>query len=337
MVMNAPKHQHSIIYSGTELPDSELFDEVRQLPAGIFRRTRSVRDLVSESKPDVIHAHSSWGGVYARLVPQLAPVVYEPHCFVFDDPGRSRTARSIFWLAESVLSHRSARIVTLTPHERRMARRLRPGVRTADMVNVPSLRVDPEDKSTLDGGSVTMIGRLAAQKDPSFFAEVARRVHQELPGVRFVWIGDGDSSYRRVLEEAGVEVTGWLQGGEVARRLGDSRVYLHSASFEGFPLSVLDAAEAHVPTIVRDLPCFEGLDLKKVRTAEVAAETIVSGWQDMTRLQAAKERSERLAMNMSAEVQAQRLEELYSSVTSDAGVNHVGGLPAHRGLNRLGG
>lgn len=53
-----------------------------------------------------------------------------------------------------------------------------------------------------------MIGRICPQKDPLFFAKVAKYVISKNPEIKFQWIGDGDGRLRKNLEKAGVEVKG---------------------------------------------------------------------------------------------------------------------------------
>ena len=54
------------------------------------------------------------------------------------------------------------------------------------------------------------------------------------------------------LAEAGVEVTGWLPRDEVARQLERADVYLSTSSWEGMPVSVIEAMLAGRPVIVSD-------------------------------------------------------------------------------------
>lgn len=86
--------------------------------------------------------------------------------------------------------------------------------------------------------------------------------------------GDGESVWRERLLEADIEVTGWVDGGQLAAELARPAVYFHCASYEGFPLSVLDAAASGRPVIVRDIPPFHGSPLVRVKTAEGAARAL---------------------------------------------------------------
>ena len=71
-----------------------------------------------------------------------------------------------------------------------------------------------------------------------------------------VWIGDGPEHDRRAVEELGVKVTGWLNRDEATAELRAADLYLHTAAWEGFPLSVIEAVRAGVPVFVRPIPAF---------------------------------------------------------------------------------
>lgn len=271
----SPEHDHFLLWEGLADPVSEgLFQQTFKLPEKTLARVTAVNRCATSMNAEVIHAHSSWAGVYARALKPVAPVVYEPHCFVFDDPDRSAISRAAYRLAESLLSRRSNSIIALSPHEEALALSLNSRTEVIRLPNVPTIEVARKTEVDLTDVEVVMVGRLVRQKDPGFFADVASLVREISPSTRFTWIGDGDLSYRNALTNAGVAVTGWIDKGKLETHLRGASVYLHSAKYEGFPLSVLDAAAADLPIIVRDLPCFRGYELLKVETAENAASTI---------------------------------------------------------------
>lgn len=311
--------EHHLLWSGEDAPH-EAFTSSQRMPDGLLERIRSVRLAVTQIKPDIVHAHSSWAGVYARVLPLGVPVAYEPHCFVFDDPKRPAYLRAAYWAAESALSVNSKVTIALTPHEARLAKRLRPLNRVRELPNVATIDLSHTPSATAGSGSprftVSMVGRVARQKDPEYFAEVAVLARRAGASWRFVWIGDGtDAAARAVLAKAGVEITGWLDGAELVEALAESDVYLHSASYEGFPLSVLDAAALEVPIVVRDVSCFEGFDLTKATTPEDAVRRIrlVEESPEVHRDLCSLSRA--LTARMSVDAQRTRLESIYREAT----------------------
>ncbi len=103
-------------------------------------------------------------------------------------------------------------------------------------------------------------------------------VRNELVGrgddCEFVWIGTGEDEAVRELRAAGVEVTGWLSPSAVREELKRCSAYFHSASYEGFPISVLDAAALGLPVVVREIAAFEGVAMDKASTPSGAAEML---------------------------------------------------------------
>ena len=272
-VRATPEYEHHLLWCGDEDPDEyEGFTGARRLPHGFARRVRAVRDEVRRLRPDVVHAHSSWAGVYTRVLPVDAPVVYEPHCFKFDDPSLGPLIAAAFRTAERVLTPRTRRFGTLSPHEDALVRSLSRRALTVRIPNVPTVPMSekPGDLAAAARKAV-MIGRIAPQKDPAFFAEVAQVLRNAPAPLEPVWVGDGDEQATALLRAAGVRVTGWLQPAQIAEEL-DGAVYVHSARYEGFPLSVLDAAARHIPIVARRIPPLADTGILQADTPKALAD-----------------------------------------------------------------
>lgn len=223
-----------------------------------------IRALVSRLAPDVVHAHSSFPGAYARTARIRGPrLVYTPHCFAFERRDVGRTARSVYRGVERALRGRADLLAAAGPGEAVAAADLGyPSSRIRVIPNVPSVRREravpaaPAAPATL---TVGMLGRWAPQKDPELFVSAVRRLRADLPGVRVRarWIGDGADA-----APADIEVTGWQPPESVAVQLAGLDVYLHSAAWEAaVAIAILDAVECGVPVLVRPLAAMPGLPL----------------------------------------------------------------------------
>jgi glycosyltransferase involved in cell wall biosynthesis len=253
-------------------PGSFAVDE--ELPSSPTSAVTAVRRAVAGHRPDVVHAHSSFAGAYARLARSLdlvtpgrpaRPVVYTPHSFAFeraDIPGWKRRA---FRLVERSLHP----LTTVGASCAQWEGELMAGLGRRPVVVVPNaLMADhpatPDSWRPPQDGARPVVGvvsRVTPQRDPAFFAETARLIRRRVPAARFVWIGDGDgkgdgkdTSLVDVLTAAGVEVTGWLTGDELRRRVAGLSLVLHTARWDGFPMAVLEARRVGVPLLVRDIP-----------------------------------------------------------------------------------
>ncbi len=230
----------------------EVFDAfVKWETGGPLTALKHLREVVREHSIDVVHAHSSYAGALARVGHLPAKVVYTPNAYALLAPRTSKQ----YWLGqtERLLGLRRVTIAGVGTAERGLARRLSPRSEVLPLVNRPhpGLRASARFSLPL---RVVMTGRLRPQKDPLFFAAVAAASRAAGLPVEFTWLGDGDLDYRLALEAAGVEVTGWLSLEEVHERQGQANVYLHSGRYEGFSLSILDAAAQGLPSIGRPFP-----------------------------------------------------------------------------------
>ena len=315
-VVNAPDHQHHLLWAGDEVPDPRVkWASTTPLPSGFRRRVRAISAAERALRPDYIHAHSSWAGAYARIVRRTAPIIYEAHCFRFDDPTLSGGSRMLFRLAEQIMARRTATFGVLTPREAQLVAGLSERASAVLIPNVPTLPIvrsvmrEPRVTSPV----VSMLGRIAPQKDPGFFLEVARRVRSAVPHVKFRWIGDGSARDRERLLLAGVEVTGWLDAQGVAQSLLDTDVYFHSAAYEGFPLSVLDAAACGIPIAARSIPAFAHAPILSSGTVDGVAILIEGLLSDRLLLAAAGDANETLLSIMNEHALRRVLRQLYDN------------------------
>lgn len=217
---------------------------------------RLVRKVLAE-RPDIVHLHSSFAGAARAVLPPGTTVVYSPHCYAMERRDLPAAARSVYGAIEWMLARRTRAVVAVSPREAAISRRLSARVATEVALN-PAPFAAPTTRTTrTDPAEVVMVGRISPQKDPELFAAVAR-ASRGFPW-RFVWIGDGDGEARAELQRSGVEVTGWTPPARAAERVSHARLYLHSAAWEGGPLSTVEAATLGTPVLARDIPSMRSL------------------------------------------------------------------------------
>ncbi|WP_159449672.1 glycosyltransferase [Demequina sp. NBRC 110057] len=285
IVEATPWAEHHLLWSGPEEPPGVFAGRAARLGNGPVRAALQVRRAARAANPDVVHLHSSLAGAVGRIAlwGTARVVVYQPHGYAHEDETRGVAARHVYRMAERILARvgRDRQVCAVVGRaEADAAARL--GNRSVVVVpNVPTVPIRTNPRSELEdrttGRRIVMIGRIAPQKDPQFFASVARATRCLVGSgstLEFVWVGDGEPRHREVLAHAGVRVTGWLKPDGVRRELDAASVYFHCAAFEGYPIAVLDARARRVPVVVRDIRCFAWETMTKVHSVDEAAQAI---------------------------------------------------------------
>jgi glycosyltransferase involved in cell wall biosynthesis len=228
-----------------------LFASVHEMAEGVVPAVRSVRRAVRAVRPDVVHGHSSFGGAFARLAAGRKPlVVHTPHCYATERQDLGRVARTGYEVAERLLSYNTQVVAGCSERETALGRRYVPLARHVFVPNVSDVRPAPAPRA--DGTPVvTAMGRLAGQRDPLAFLDAVRRLDG---AVRARWIGDGSDDLKRALTDGGVEVTGWLPRTEAIRLLGESTVYVHTARWDGAPMTMIEAHALGLPQLALTSP-----------------------------------------------------------------------------------
>jgi glycosyltransferase involved in cell wall biosynthesis len=243
---------------------------------GFFvRLVRKVR----QERPDIVHLHSSFAGAARAVLPPGTAVVYSPHCYAMERRDLGAVPRAGFAAVEWLLARHTRAVIAVSPREAELSRRLSARVPVALALNPAPFEAPASRAPSSDPAEVVMVGRISPQKDPGLFAAVAAST-REAPW-RYVWIGDGDPDARGRLERAGVEVTGWTPPAEAAQRVARARLYLHTAAWEGGPLSAIEAATLGTPVLARDIPSMISLGYAHAGTRpEQLADAVIRYFSD---------------------------------------------------------
>ncbi len=234
------------------------FASARELPRNPFRAMASIRRAVREIQPDVVHAHSSFGGAYTRLSVRASarrPLVYTPHGYGFVRRDIKVLSRAVFYLAELVLSLNSTVIAACGQHEADLSKRFL----ARRVIVVPNVAAGYAGRDSLaKQPTICGLGRLSPQRDPRFFSELVSALERLDVDSDVVWVGSGEQDHVDALGALGVTVTGWKDQDEALELLSQARVYVHTAAWDGFPMSILEAQAAGCTIIVREIPALKG-------------------------------------------------------------------------------
>lgn len=259
---NSPGLRHHIMFRSRVSHDiSEASTvEMTAYEGSVWGFLLEARRLIASMRPEVIHLHSSFAGLLRAFRLGLdAKLIYTPHAYAFLREDCSPAARAGFRLVEKRLSRRPQTIAAISPYEAAQAARMA-GRQTAieylpNTVGEPAAACECE-QFVRGQPEVVMAGRISPQKDPYFYANVARESKRQ---IRWIWVGDGDAEALGVMRDAGITVTGWLPNAHVKKHIGNADLYLHTARWEGAPITLLEAASMGTPILVRSVDSLIGL------------------------------------------------------------------------------
>jgi glycosyltransferase involved in cell wall biosynthesis len=220
------------------------------------RALPTLRRLIRDVQPDVVHGHSSIGGLLARVASTGSgrPNVYTPN-------GITQVRAGL--LAERALRRRTDAFVAVSESEGALAVEL--GVATPEQVvvipngvevDVPPAPLDLRAHLGMPEGAplVGTIARLVPQKAPEDFVAACARIGRAVPDARFVLIGTGDLEQEvdaaivaRGLQDRFTRIPG-LPG--AAGVLGQLDVFALSSRFEGGPYAPMEAMRAGTPVVL---------------------------------------------------------------------------------------
>ncbi|RQN36680.1 Glycosyltransferase involved in cell wall bisynthesis [Paraburkholderia tropica] len=257
-------HVVHIIYSIREdTPKNlrELFDSritltrIQMNGSRSFKSIMELRAYFSRLDPDIVHLHSSFAGFIGRMallgMRSRSTCFYSPHCISFMRRDISPMKKFAYVMLERIGCLKRATYIACSESERdEIWRSLRQRATVVEnAVDVAALS-QPEAKENIQANRrvVVTVGGIRTQKNPRLFADIARRLIGR--GLQFLWIGEGDAIFEKELREAGVEVTGWMSRQSVFERVRRSGIYLSTSSWEGMPVSVIEAMVVGTPPIV---------------------------------------------------------------------------------------
>ena len=275
-------HRRGKVGIGEQLPGLTLHDLRTGLPAAIA----DIRRVARTAQIDVVHAHSSYAGLYARLAlsPKRWPIVYSPHCFGFERTDVAAPVRAGLLGIERLLARRTSAFVVVGRRERQVAARVGHDVPTLTVPHV-SPAVASTRRRRGEPFRIGVIGRLCAQKDPTFLRDLVLEVQRRYPRVKLMWnwLGDGERQSFLDLRAVGVEVSGWTSREEAMAAMEDLDLCLLTSAWEGFPFTVIEAATRQVPVLARSIPALseegfpnlcDGVETMADAIAEVATSQV---------------------------------------------------------------
>ena len=164
----------------------------------------TIRRIIRQVKPDIVHTHTSKAGIIGRFAAWSAGVrhiVHTPHGHIFYGYFNSFVS-SVFIMIERLASRITNKITVLTG--KGLSAHVRMGIDSEDKFTVIHSGVDVSRYSNGDGDSIRSetgytgkvivgwAGRLVPIKNCSLFIESASLIKKRNPDTRFIVAGDGE-------------------------------------------------------------------------------------------------------------------------------------------------
>ncbi len=237
-------------------PDGRIRDALEEnnidfLPLREFS-VKELKRVISETKPDIIHAHDMRAGFYVSLACGKIPFVSHVHNNNFDSRGLSlksllfyhaaKKAKHIFWVSESSFEGYKF-------HDR--------------FKDKSSILYNVIDKAALikkmetDTGEydfdIAYVGRLTEPKDPIRLMNVFAEIIKMAPDVKIAVAGTGDmaeqtKSFAKQLSITdNVKFLGFMSN--PYKLLYSSKLMIMTSRWEGTPMCALEAMALGVPIV----------------------------------------------------------------------------------------
>ncbi len=222
--------------------------------------SQAVEAIALQAEFDVIHAHDWVTFPAAVKVKETTgkPLVVHVHSLETDRTGTVEN-NTVYDIEHSAMVQADC-IVPVSDYTKKCILEHYPDVdpdKIMPVHNAISEEVKPFRKpKNIAYKLVVFLGRLTQQKGPVFLLNIAERVVQKYPDVKFVVAGTGDL-FVKVLEEAATRrlgskfiFTGYLPKEKVGELLAQADVYVMPSQSEPFGLSALEAAQYGIPCVI---------------------------------------------------------------------------------------
>lgn len=214
---------------------------------------RHLRRVLVGIKPDIVHAHSTFAGVYARLAVtpgRGAALVYQPHGWSFAQQV-AWGKKAIYRTVERVLARRTDAIVNISLHDLQEGRACAAGAGRNVLIRnaVPPSRPggSPFAAPEQNHINVGFAGRFDRQKGLDLLLEIGRLV----PSCHFHVAGDFSVSRKAPIDwPDNFHHVGWLPADQIDAFYAAMDVMIVPSRWEGFGLVVAEAMRNSCPVIV---------------------------------------------------------------------------------------
>lgn len=237
-------------------------------PSSDIKVERTLRRIIKQLKPDIVYAHSSKAGAFARIADLGLnnKVIYNPHGWAFNMQQSAKKQEMYKWV-EKISAHFCDKIVCISDAEKESA--LREKICKPSKLQVIYNGIDleeiektvPMSRTQLgipeDAFVVGMVGRLSKQKAPDTFVKAAELIKEKIPNAFFLMVGDGElrDQIEGLINQydlgSSFLITGWVDNPTAYMKIMNVGMLL--SRWEGFGLVLPEYMACGVPIVATNV------------------------------------------------------------------------------------
>ncbi len=266
---NPDLYQHFIIH-GVDDTTKPFYDAnndpVTSIKCSIVRDINPLKDTkalfqiakqVNQLKPDLVHAHSTKGGVFAKIICQAKniPCLHTPQAYSFLSTNNN-VKRNVFLKIEKILAKLNNKILASSESERKRA--LNEVGYAKNRVLVFPNAINPiknQDhqlsiKKTWPKTYICSVGRPSYQKNIELMVHGLQELKVKNPNIHLVLMGVGlyspnlDRVKKLITDyqlEENVTLLEWTDRKDIFSIVSNAQLYVSTARYEGLPYSIIEA------------------------------------------------------------------------------------------------
>ena len=278
-------------------------------PSSDIKVERTLRRIIKQLKPDIVYAHSSKAGAFARIddLGLNNKVIYNPHGWAFNMQQSAKKKEMYKWV-EKISAHFCDKIVCISDAEKESA--LREKICKSSKLQVIYNGIDLEEieKTTPmsrdqlgipeDAFVVGMVGRLSKQKAPDTFVKAAKLIKEKIPNAFFLMVGDGElrGQIEGLINQydlgSSFLITGWVDNPTAYMKIMDVGMLL--SRWEGFGLVLPEYMACGIPIVATNVDAIPNIVKDGVNGMLINKDSFVSAEKVCTRLNSDTELKDRI-------------------------------------------
>lgn len=222
-------------------------------PERLLATRTALAAILARQAPDIVHAHSTFPGVYLRYPSALHPrIVYTPHGWSFLKMDNPAWVRWLYGRVECWLSTRARAIMCMSFEELTRARALGINASRLSMIHtgiedVHKTRNDVANQPDQPGLRIGFFGRLDYQKGADLLPELADSLSDD---VTLHVFGSEVRGGKPLRPHPRIQAHGWVEHQALAAWMARMDAIIIPSRWEGFSLTALEALRAGIPIIV---------------------------------------------------------------------------------------